>query len=59
MDFVIWKMNGWIKGEIMNEKFTKKDILSALGLYAIIVVLIVSVCFTAKMLGIPEFQGLF
>ncbi len=43
----------------MNEKFTKKDILSALGLYAIIVVLIVSVCFTAKMLGIPEFQGLF
>ena len=43
----------------MNEKFTKKDILSALGLYTILVVLIVSVCFTAKMLGIPEFQGLF
>ena len=39
----------------MNDKWTKRDVLSALGLFAIITVLIVTMCVVGKMLGIPEF----
>ena len=43
----------------MNDEWTKRDILSALGLYAIILGLIVTMCTVGKMLGIEEFQSLF
>ena len=44
-----------MKEKFWNIKFTKREILSALGLYAIIFALIVVVFFTGRMLGIPEF----
>jgi hypothetical protein len=40
----------------MNDKFTKRDILSALGLFAIIFSLIAALVLTGKALGITEFQ---
>lgn len=40
----------------MNDKFTKKDILSAVGLFSIIFGLISAVVMIGKRLGIPEFQ---
>ena len=43
----------------MNDKFTKRDILSALGLYAIIGGLIVSTILIGKALGVPEFLNWF
>ena len=43
----------------MNDKFTKRYVLSAAGLYTIIFGLIVATCFVGKMLGIEEFQSLF
>ena len=39
----------------MNDKFTKRDILFALGLFAIIFGLIAAVVLFGKALGIPEF----
>ena len=39
----------------MNDKCTKRDILSAAGLFVIIAVLIVTMCVVGKMLGIEEF----
>ena len=39
----------------MNDKWTKRDILSALGLYVIIAGMIVAMCVIGKMLGIEEF----
>ena len=44
--------------EDWDVKFTKKEILSTLGLYAIIAGLIAIVYFTGRMLGIPEFCGM-
>lgn len=43
----------------MNDKFTKRDILSALGLFAIIFCLIAATVMTGKALGIPEFLSWF
>ena len=39
----------------MNDKWTLRDILSALGLIAIIAGMIVAMCVVGKMLGIEEF----
>lgn len=44
--------------EYWDVKFTKREILSSLGLYAMIVGLIAIVYFTGRMLGIPEFCGM-
>ena len=39
-----------------KDKWTKRDVLSALGFFAIIGALIVVVFFTGRSLGIPEFM---
>jgi hypothetical protein len=43
----------------MNYKFTKRDILSAVGLFAIIFGLIAATVLFGKVLGIPEFLSWF
>ena len=43
----------------MNDKFTKRDILFALGLYSIIGGLIAATIMTGKALGVPEFLSWF
>lgn len=40
----------------MNDKFTKRDILLAAGLFVIIFCLIAVTVLFGKTLGIPEFQ---